>query len=243
MFGDRARRDAKRRCQLAYRRIAAGQSLEDGTPRGVGERAKGAAEPISLHLEPHGCGTRKFRIGRVSAGQGLRCPRGLEAREQIVGSSTRCPSGYLCVDLKSIRAFVQVAEASGFRRASSQLSIRQSVLSRRVRELEEELGVSLLERHRSGARLTIAGRAFLATARSALAELEYGARRAAHAGKGANGQLRIGIFASIASGFSYDAIAAFLSRHKGVAVEIAEGARPPCCGSRCDAGTRGPAPH
>lgn len=128
------------------------------------------------------------------------------------------------MDLKSIRAFVQVAEASGFRRASAQVNLRQSVLSRRVRDLEEELGVSLLERHRAGARLTIAGREFLTTARSALAELDYGARRAAYAGKGANGHLRIGIFASIASGFSRDAIAAFSKRHTGVAVEIAEGA-------------------
>lgn len=134
------------------------------------------------------------------------------------------PSGRSRVELRDIKAFVQVAEASGFRRASAQQDVRQSVLSRRVRDLEEELGVSLLERHRSGARLTIAGREFLTTARSALAELEYGARRAASAGKGASGHLRIGVFASIASGFSYDAIAAFRSRHTDVAIEIAEDA-------------------
>lgn len=128
------------------------------------------------------------------------------------------------MELRSIQAFVQVAEASGFRRASAQLNLRQSALSRRVRELEEELGVSLLERHRSGARLTTAGAEFLATARSALAELEFGARRAAHAGKGASGHLRIGIFASIASGFPHDAIAAFKDRHREVAVEIFEDA-------------------
>lgn len=128
------------------------------------------------------------------------------------------------MDLKSITAFVQVAEASGFRRASVHLGVRQSVLSRRVRDLEEELGVSLLERHRAGARLTIAGQEFLATARSALSQLEYGAHRAAHAGKGANGRLRIGIFASIAGGFSYEAISAFRRSHGEVAVEVYEGA-------------------
>lgn len=105
-----------------------------------------------------------------------------------------------------------------------QQGLRQSVLSRRVRDLENELGVSLLERHRSGARLTIAGREFLVTARSALATLEYGARRAAHAGTGGNGHLRIGIFASVAGGFSYEMIAAFRRRHGHVIVEIAEGA-------------------
>ncbi len=128
------------------------------------------------------------------------------------------------MELKGIKAFVQVAEASGFRRASRQLDLRQSVLSRQVRNLEEELGVSLFERHRAGARLTTAGREFLMVARSVLTELEYGARRAAHAGTGANGHLRIGIFASIAGGLSYDAIAAFSSRHSEVAIDIAEGA-------------------
>lgn len=128
------------------------------------------------------------------------------------------------MELKTLEAFVRVAEASGFRRASTQLNLRQSVLSRRVRGLEEELGVSLLERHRSGARLTTAGQDFLITARSVLAELDFGARRAAHAGRGINGYLRIGIFASIASGFPHDAIAAFITRHDAVVVEVSEGA-------------------
>lgn len=128
------------------------------------------------------------------------------------------------MELKSLVAFARVAEASGFRRAALSLDIRQSVLSRRVRDLEEELGVSLLDRHRSGARLTSAGRDFLAAVRSALAELEYGARRAAHAGKGANGHLRVGIFASIASGFGHEALLQFRTRHSEVAIEISEGA-------------------
>lgn len=128
------------------------------------------------------------------------------------------------MELKNLVAFVQVAEATGFRRAASHLGQRQSVLSRRVRELEEELGVSLLERHRSGARLTSAGREFLNTARSALAELEYGARRAAHAGRGANGHLRIGIFASVARGFPREAIAAFRLRHEEVLIDVVEDA-------------------
>lgn len=127
-------------------------------------------------------------------------------------------------ELKDLRCFVAVAEACGFRRAATRLGVRQSVVSRRVRDIEEEVGVSLLERSRSGARLTRAGRDFLGSARSALAELEYGARRAACAGKGANGHLRLGIFASIARGFPRAAIAAFRSRHGEVLVDVVEGA-------------------
>lgn len=128
------------------------------------------------------------------------------------------------MELKDLHYFVAVAQVSGFRRAAIHLGVRPSVVSRRIRDLEDGLGVSLLERQRSGARLTRAGREFLGTARSVLAELDYGSRPAAHAGKGANGHLRIGIFASMAAGFPREAIAAFMNRHPEVTVEINEGA-------------------
>lgn len=128
------------------------------------------------------------------------------------------------MELTSLRAFIQVAEASGFRRASRQHGVRQSVLTRRVRVLEDELGVSLFERNRTGARLTAAGQDFLTTARAVLAELAYGAGRAANAGKGTHGHLRIGVFASVAGGFVRDAIVAFQQRHPNVIIEVAEGA-------------------
>jgi len=104
------------------------------------------------------------------------------------------------------------------------LSIGQSVLSARIRNLEEELGVSLFERHRAGVRLTSAGQEFLTTVRSVLTELDYGARRAALAGKGASGYLRIGVFSSLATGFPHEAVAAFKQRHPEVTIEIHEGA-------------------
>lgn len=128
------------------------------------------------------------------------------------------------VELDDLRCFVAVAEHCGFRRAALNSGVKQSVLSRRVRKLEDELGVSLLERHRSGVRLTRAGRDYLDTTKKALGELEYGARRASQAGRGASGRLRIGIFASIAGGFTRAAIGAFAARHPDVEIIVSEGA-------------------
>lgn len=82
---------------------------------------------------------------------------------------------------------------------------------------------ALLERHRLAARFTIAGQEFLTTARSALAELKFGARRAVQAGRGPSRRLRIEIFASIASGLPRDAIASFRARHVSVESKIFEG--------------------
>lgn len=61
------------------------------------------------------------------------------------------------MDPRQLEYFVQIANLGGFHRAADQLHIAQSALSRRVRLLEEELGVQLFERIGRGVRLTAAG--------------------------------------------------------------------------------------
>lgn len=127
------------------------------------------------------------------------------------------------MEIRNLRTFIAVAEASGFRRAARNLATKQSVVSCRIRKLEDEIGVSLFERGHTGTRLTSAGEDFLLTARSVLDDLDHGFRRAANAGAGASGNLRIGIIASIGGGFAREAICAFKHRHPCVSIEIQEG--------------------
>jgi len=75
-----------------------------------------------------------------------------------------------------------VGEYLSFRRVAAVLGIRQSAVSRRVRELEDELGVSLFERHHAGVRITNAGVRFLQEARAALAQLDQAVKAATAAG-------------------------------------------------------------
>lgn len=65
------------------------------------------------------------------------------------------------MDLRQIQYFVQIARSGSFNRAASHLYIAQSALSRQIRLLEEELGVSLLVRHARGVHLTSAGELLL----------------------------------------------------------------------------------
>jgi hypothetical protein len=55
------------------------------------------------------------------------------------------------IELRDIRAFLAVADALGFRSAADRNDIAQSALSRRVRLLEDDIGVSLFESHVSRA--------------------------------------------------------------------------------------------
>jgi len=73
------------------------------------------------------------------------------------------------VELRHLRCFVAVAEMENVSRAATQrLHVAQPSLSRQIRDLEDEVGVQLLERTAKSVRLTEAGRAFLDEARAIL---------------------------------------------------------------------------
>ncbi|WP_051335583.1 LysR family transcriptional regulator [Methylocapsa acidiphila] len=127
------------------------------------------------------------------------------------------------VKLVSISQALLVAEHLSFSRAAQVLGIQQSAVSRRVRALEDKLGVSLFERDASGIRLTEAGRRFLDRSRSALAEIDHAVKGAANAGCGAEGALSIGILSSLSRGFVRELIRTYRETHPAIAIDIVEG--------------------
>ena len=77
------------------------------------------------------------------------------------------------MELRHLRYFVAVAEMENVSRAATQrLYVSQPSLSRQIRDLEEELGVQLLERRAKSVCLTEAGRAFLEKARAILKDTD-----------------------------------------------------------------------
>lgn len=62
------------------------------------------------------------------------------------------------MDIRQLEYFLKIAKVNGFGRASEELHIAQSALSRQMRLLEDELGVQLMVRHSRGTSLTEAGR-------------------------------------------------------------------------------------
>ena len=127
------------------------------------------------------------------------------------------------VDLTSLAYAVLVSEQGSFRLAAHVLGVRTSAVSRRVRSLEDSIGVSLFNRTRQGVQVTVAGVRVLKHARSILADVSALRQTAQQNGTGAEGRLRVGVVASIACGFSRNLLASFVRDHPGLELEVVEG--------------------
>ncbi|OBI99040.1 LysR family transcriptional regulator [Mycobacterium asiaticum] len=78
------------------------------------------------------------------------------------------------VELRHLRVFEAVARLKSFTRAADELNITQPALSRTIAQLEDALGVTLLDRTSRRVETTRAGRTFLEYVERVLAELERG---------------------------------------------------------------------
>lgn len=86
------------------------------------------------------------------------------------------------IDVRDLEAFIGVVDHGGFRAAAEALFISQPALSRRIRNLETALGVTLLDRGASGTRLTGHGRMLLEGARQVDVALRSAVARTRGAG-------------------------------------------------------------
>src|SRR5438046_6626438 len=73
------------------------------------------------------------------------------------------------MELRHLRYFVAVADALSFTKGARKLHLAQPSLTRQIKDLEEEIGVRLLDRTKREVRLTEEGKSFLADARRVLA--------------------------------------------------------------------------
>jgi LysR family transcriptional regulator, benzoate and cis,cis-muconate-responsive activator of ben and cat genes len=96
------------------------------------------------------------------------------------------------VELRHLRYFVAVAEMENVSRAALKLHVSQPALSRQIRDLEDELGFSLLERTAKSVRLTDAGRVFLDNARALLQNADEAVTKARAVANAETTELQVG---------------------------------------------------
>jgi DNA-binding transcriptional LysR family regulator len=126
-------------------------------------------------------------------------------------------------ELRHLRYVVAAAEHGSFRKAALALGVQESAVSRRIRDLEDEIGATLFVRHHAGVCPTYAGHQFVGRARKAINQLSYAARDVGLIGRAEKGVVRLGIFSSLASGFLAELLQTYGAKHSGVRLEIVEG--------------------
>jgi DNA-binding transcriptional LysR family regulator len=100
------------------------------------------------------------------------------------------------MELRHLRYFLAVAEERHFGRAAERLHMAQPPLSRQIRQLEDELGIRLLDRTTRRVELTAAGAAYLKRVRAVLAEVEDAGEEARRVAAGLKGRLVVGCVGS-----------------------------------------------
>jgi DNA-binding transcriptional LysR family regulator len=126
------------------------------------------------------------------------------------------------IELTSVMHALKVAEHLSFRRATEALGVCQSSVSKRVRALENLLGVDLFDRHHAGVKVTNAGRHFFEHIKMAL-DLDSTVTSAGKAGRVETGSAKIGLFSSLASGFLPELLRCYSAQHPEIDVSIVEG--------------------
>lgn len=102
------------------------------------------------------------------------------------------------MELRHLRYFVAVAEELNFRRAAEVVHIAQPALSQQIKQLEEEMGVTLFARTNHKVQLTEAGQAFYLRAQAILQETQRAVQDARAVECGEAGRLTIGFVSSAA---------------------------------------------
>ncbi len=127
------------------------------------------------------------------------------------------------MDVRSLRAFLRVAELGSISRAAVALNVVQPALSRQIGLLEADLGAQLFVRHRRGVSLTESGDLLRQRAVEILASMDETRRAVSASGREVTGAVSLGLPTSMLYVLSADLVTLFRARYPMVHLRIWEG--------------------
>jgi LysR family transcriptional regulator, transcription activator of glutamate synthase operon len=130
------------------------------------------------------------------------------------------------MELRQLRAFVQVTHAGTFTRAAEELHLAQSAVSQSVGRLEAELGFELLRRTRDGVELTEAGSVVFERAREVIAGADAIRSDLAALRGLLEGTVALGTMLPPGPIDLPELLARFHEAHPGIGVRVREGSAP-----------------
>jgi DNA-binding transcriptional LysR family regulator len=123
-------------------------------------------------------------------------------------------------DLNKLNTFVRVAQRRSFTKAAAELRTRPSVISKRMKELEESLGFGLLNRSTHGLALTEAGEGLFQRCLEMLARLDGYVTERRNIETGPFGTLRVQATSGYARVVLAPLTTKFVQKRPGVRVHL-----------------------
>ncbi len=124
------------------------------------------------------------------------------------------------MNIQKYMAFVSTVEYGSFTKAAKLLNYSQSGISRMINDLEKEWGISLLERGRSGVRLTSDGMKLLPCAKNVCREYQKLQIQVDELNGLQSGLIRIGTFSSVATHWLPNVIKEFQKDYPNIEYEL-----------------------
>lgn len=126
------------------------------------------------------------------------------------------------MNIEQLEYIVEVSKTKSISTASTNLLISQSGISRSISNLENELGIKIFHRSRSGTRITTEGEAIVKLAYEVVAKLQQIKEEAQLKTANINGELKISASPSVLMTILLKAIPLFKKDYPGVKLEITE---------------------
>ena len=130
------------------------------------------------------------------------------------------------LDIAGLQAFVAIVDCGSFHKAGDQLNLSQTGISRRLQELEAQLGVRLIDRTTRAWSLTTVGTAFLPKARQLINDLESAILDLRDAKRLRRGTVVISCVITAALHFLPDLLQRYSRRHPDNRIKILDASGP-----------------
>lgn len=128
----------------------------------------------------------------------------------------------LNLNLKHLHTFVLVAEYGSFRRAADDIHRSQPAVTMQIKQLEEQLGVTLFHRTTQKVELTSAGEQLLICARRSLAELKNGLSYIRDVVDITRGHIKFSCVPTIASTHLPEILLQFQKQYPNITLQVSE---------------------
>lgn len=127
------------------------------------------------------------------------------------------------MEIRHLKYFIAIAEEGKISLAAKRLNIAQPPLSQQLKALEDELGVTLFERHTRKLIITEEGKLFYKRAKQILELITGSCEEVREMAEGMKGTLTIGTIASLGAEILPDKISDFQKKYPNVQFQVWEG--------------------